>query len=60
MIVRAYAVVCKTGEVHQDDEHSYVFLDRDQAKDEKADLAGECGPHRVVSLRGECVPWARP
>jgi len=54
----AWAVLCKSGEVHTDDEHSYVFLDKDQAVDAKNDgpwLASKsddagCGPHRVVTL----------
>jgi len=54
----AWAVLCKSGEVHTDDEHSYVFLDKGQAVDKKnGDLLDPgkpddegCGPHRVVTL----------
>ena len=54
----AWAVLCKSGEVHTDDEHSFMFLDKGQAVDAKNDQpwldndpddAG-CGPHRVVTL----------
>lgn len=67
MIPVAYAVLCKSGEVHIDDDHSWVFLDRDQADDAVADRnpffgvmaeSQDCGPHRVVTLyrRGSQTP----
>ena len=54
----AWAVLCKSGEVHTDDEGSFIFLDKGQAVDEKNgkpwDLGTPdhhgCGPHRVVTL----------
>ena len=61
MILRVWAIVCANGEVHCDDESSYVFLDKDQARDRLRgdDLGMEtlseepCAPHRVITLRGE-------
>lgn len=58
--VKAWAVVCHSGAIHEGDEVSFLFMDADQARDATHEdpldegCAGmECGPHRVVLLRGE-------
>lgn len=65
MIIRAWAIVCKGGAIHCDDESSYLFLDKGQARDRlKGDdlrmetLSEEpCAPHKIITLRGETVAW---
>lgn len=60
MKAMAWAILCKSGEVHAGDENCCLFLDRGQALDY---MKGEdpfdygcqpdddgCGPHRIVGL----------
>ena len=51
MKAMAWAVLCKDGDIHADDEGCCVCLYKDQAQDALRELALElCGPHRVVAL----------
>jgi hypothetical protein len=58
MTIRAYAVVCAKGKIHQQQwkPHQLVVQStKAQAEQDKRshDMVYSCGPHKVITLRGE-------
>ncbi len=58
MTIRAYAVVCANGEIHENGSEEDLTTVKRLAQDWRGFLdcvkpADPCGPHRVITLRGE-------
>lgn len=58
MTIRVWTLVCAKGKIHADLSGPYVCDDEHEAADQLVSLdstkpLAPCGPHRIVTLRGE-------